>query len=707
MHSKIKLLFTLMVITGNVSIFSEKNRPSLQIQDLTFPVSLDSVKGSPSPWLLTSGNLSEKTIQEINAETFSGYTWKEVKVPGNVIREAPEFFGKKTVLLARWIELPEKDSGNLSLRLGVINDRDRVFFNGVKIGETGDWDAKDPQAYDKIRIYPLPNQIVQYGRANLLLIQVKPYFDYITGVEQDSMWIGHSHQILKKYYLDEYTKLLFLMIYLTVGAYFLFLFIRRQRESENLIFALFSFGLVGYNLLRNQIKYEFGIPFIVMKRVEYSILLMLIPLMFHFIRKLFGFDYLKFFKILDAFQLCVIFFFLFSRNIEQYNFITSSFVQPTWILYVIIILYYLFVRMRQNHRRAYLVLIGMVIILAAALLDIISARGIIVFPRLLGYAFLAFNISLATILANSFVKLNEEVEDLNKNLELKVVERTNALNRSLNEVQTLKEQQDGDYFLTSLLINPLAKNNNRSSFITTEFFTKQKKTFEFRGKENEIGGDICISDQISLGLKNYIVFINGDAMGKSIQGAGGALVLGVVFHAVIARTKANQSEWITADSWLKDLFLELQTTFESFDGSMLTSIALGLIDEDTGELSYINAEHPWTILYRDKKASFLEDEMWLRKLGFPRNDKNFAIKKFQLYPGDVLICGSDGRDDIALHIPEIDDGMHRINEDSMLIVKWIEETKANLVETVYRMQAFGDLTDDLTLIKISYKIENN
>ena len=80
------------------------------------------------------------------------------------------------------------------------------------------------------------------------------------------------------------------------------------------------------------------------------------------------------------------------------------------------------------------------------------------------------------------------------------------------------------------MIEPLGQNNAFSKNVEIEFFVKQKKNFIFRKREYELGGDINISENIELQGKKYIVFLNGDAMGKSIQGAGGVLVLGTVFR---------------------------------------------------------------------------------------------------------------------------------------------------------------------------------
>ncbi|WP_411822563.1 SpoIIE family protein phosphatase [Leptospira sp. 'Mane'] len=697
---KSSLFSFLLIFLLTLPELSAETTVPLQIENLDSPVSLDSEASAETPWFAKQGALSGGEINSIHFEDFKRAEWKPVRVPGNILKDVPEMDGKKTVTLLKWIRLPKETKGNLAIRLGVINDRDRVYVNGNFLGGSGLWDSEEPQSYDKLRLYSIPDKFLKYGKENSILIIIQPYFDYTVGVEQDRTEIGLADKLFKDYYREEYTKLLFLMIYLTVGGYFLFLFVRRRRESENFFFGLFSIGLVIYNLLRNQIKYEFGLSFLPMKQVEYTILVALIPFMFHFIRKLFDYEYKLFYKILDIAQLGFIISFLFTSNIEYYNFLTTNVVQPTWILYVIVIFYFLIKKIREKDRKAYYIFAGLLIIISATVLDILSTRGTIIFPRILGYFFLAFIISLATILANSFVKLNEEVEDLNKNLEKKVEERTNALNQTLKQVNELKDQQDGDYFLTSLLINPLARNDNKSQNILTEFYSKQKKKFEFRGKKHEIGGDICISSNLELSSKKYTVFVNADAMGKSIQGAGGALVLGVVFHAVLARSQTTNNKSKSPEIWLKEIFLELQTVFESFDGSMLLSLALGLIEENTGFLYYINAEHPWTILYRDEKASFIEEELWIRKLGIPKNDDSFFIQTLQLHPGDILICGSDGRDDLALPTSSLES--RQINEDETLILSSIENAKADLHKIVQNLSDYGEFTDDLTLLKVTY-----
>lgn len=52
--------------------------------------------------------------------------------------------------------------------------------------------------------------------------------------------------------------------------------------------------------------------------------------------------------------------------------------------------------------------------------------------------------------------------------------------------------------------------------------------------------------------------MNGDAMGKSIQGAGGALVLGTVFNTILTRSSISLHQNKKPEKWLEEAFLELQ-----------------------------------------------------------------------------------------------------------------------------------------------------
>ena len=302
----------------------------------------------------------------------------------------------------------------------------------------------------------------------------------------------------------------------------------------------------------------------------------------------------------------------------------------------------------------------------------------------------------------SISEARERLQEYAEGLEDKVQTRTAELTTTLGQVQELKKQQDGDYFLTSLLIKPLAANHARSETIQVEFLVQQKKKFQFRKWDSEIGGDICMANNVTLRGKPYTVFLNADAMGKSMQGAGGALVLGSVFESIVERTQLVESmQDYSPERWIKNAFIELHKVFESFEGSMLISLITGLVDDATGLLYYINAEHPWTVLYRNGQARFIEEELMLRKLGTQGMAGGVSVQIFQLEAGDVLVAGSDGRDDILVGTTE--DGERIINEDEHSFLKHVETAHGSLQNIKKALEAVGELTDDLSLVRVSFR----
>lgn len=279
-------------------------------------------------------------------------------------------------------------------------------------------------------------------------------------------------------------------------------------------------------------------------------------------------------------------------------------------------------------------------------------------------------------------------------LEDQVKDRTSRLTKLL-------EQQQGDYFLTSLLLKPFGIEAARNGKVFVESFTRQKKQFLFKEQNHEIGGDLCMSTSLKIGGANCTVFMNADAMGKSIQGAGGAIVLGSVFGAILNRTRLFEDKTLefSPQRWLRSAFLELSKVFEIFEGSMLVTAVLGVIEESTGKTYLVNAEHPSPILYRNGKASLIPTKHFFNRIGLPFDPSSiFTVQSFQLKPGDCLFLGSDGKDDLIVGLRE--DGSKEINENQEAFLSRIEEAKGDLHKIYQGMEEY--LTDDISFLKIEY-----
>lgn len=301
----------------------------------------------------------------------------------------------------------------------------------------------------------------------------------------------------------------------------------------------------------------------------------------------------------------------------------------------------------------------------------------------------------------SFEKLASHIIEQGNDLEHKIVERTLHLNNSLQEVTNLKFQQDGDYFLTAQLLKPLNGNHAKSKTCSIDFFIEQKKKFHFKKWNEEIGGDICITESLELYGNIYTFVMNADAMGKSIQGAGGILVLGSIINANLERTKkSSQVKQQSPERWLKNCFLELQSVFESFEDMMYISMIISLIEDKTGTMYYINADHPSMVLSRGLNVRFIKEKTKLMKIGMISSYSRLQISCLLLKNKDEIFIGSDGKDDI---ITGLDTKGHKIiNDDDNLFIQYIQLNKGSLHGIIQSIKSSGELMDDISLIKIQY-----
>ena len=83
-----------------------------------------------------------------------------------------------------------------------------------------------------------------------------------------------SKAVLRDYYFSILKPILFLICYFTVGAYFIFLFLRRRKDRENFYFGMFAILFVVYQLLRSQWRFEFGYSYYAYKKTNLFIFIL-------------------------------------------------------------------------------------------------------------------------------------------------------------------------------------------------------------------------------------------------------------------------------------------------------------------------------------------------------------------------------------------------------------------------------------------------
>jgi tetratricopeptide (TPR) repeat protein len=125
-----------------------------------------------------------------------------------------------------------------------------------------------------------------------------------------------------------------------------------------------------------------------------------------------------------------------------------------------------------------------------------------------------------------------------------------------------------------------------------------------------------------------------------------------------------------------------------------------MIYDESGAVYFINAEHPPMVLYRDGRATFVDQARPLHKLGIVLGGGQLHIQTLRLLPGDALFAGSDGRDDLETGRDE--NGGRVINEDETLFLRHVEAGRGELRAVAAEIEKSGELTDDLSLMRIEY-----
>lgn len=674
--------------------------------------SLDSGRGST--WWVSFRKPDPTLLRQSSAGTRDerpGPDWHAAVVPGSLVGVPGYDATVQEMWYLKRFSLSDVPKVRLALRLGRIDDRDRSYLNGKLIGTTGNFGAKLAQAYDRIRLYEVPDELLRSpGQVNTIVVHVQGFSAGENGMVIGRTELGPLRTLANELRDEDYREMLFLVAYFTAGSYFLFLFLRRGAGRENLLFAIFVYGLVVRQLVRTQLRFDFDFGFVALKRIEFFLTYALFPVFLYFVRSYFHLPKRWFVRAIDLVMLAAsltllafIVHVLVSDDLAAWWWVQKTYGQKIWMLMLLGCVVIQVLGGVYGNFDAWFMLGGMLFLVIGFVTDLLVSLTIINMPSMFAYLFAAFVFSLATILANRFVRLHNEVADLNANLERKVRDRTEKLNSTLQAVRSLKEQQDGDYFLTSLLMDPLGGNHASSHELSIGRLILQKKRFRFRKWESEIGGDLIALYDVQLRGEKFTVFINADAMGKSMQGAGGAIVVGTVFKSVVNRTQVVSSAADRSpEQWLKECYLELQSVFVSFDGHMLVSAVIGLVQDSTGMLYYINAEHPPVVLYRHRTASYLADAGdTLRKLGVDDDQTPLRVIGFRLQPDDVLIVGSDGRDDLMMG--EDERGNRIISSDDQLFLSLTERGAGMLREIVDEAFRIGQQTDDLSLLRLAYR----
>jgi AraC-like DNA-binding protein len=189
------------------------------------------------PWKIQPGD-----DQRYAAAEFNDASWETVRLPGSFMSFVYNKTGRtkgivwlrKTVFVSPGI--PRKDIG---LIMGRIANADEVYFNGEKIGGMGKFPPNEHSMWNHPRHYQVPKTLVRYGAVNVIAVRIS-YFIYgevlgtlaITNLDD---WKSDSN--ISNFF---FITLCYIVIAMGFVMYtiFLFFYIRRRESQEYLFYVL-------------------------------------------------------------------------------------------------------------------------------------------------------------------------------------------------------------------------------------------------------------------------------------------------------------------------------------------------------------------------------------------------------------------------------------------------------------------------------------
>ena len=82
---------------------------------------------------------------------------------------------RRTIVVPDELKKTARKEGALMLRLGMINDADETYFNGIKIGVSGQFEPDNLSAWNVPRYYWVPFNLIKWGEPNVIAVRVNAW----------------------------------------------------------------------------------------------------------------------------------------------------------------------------------------------------------------------------------------------------------------------------------------------------------------------------------------------------------------------------------------------------------------------------------------------------------------------------------------------------------------------------------------------------
>ena len=399
---------------------------------------------------------------------FDDRNWNRTSIPSSWTGLYPEWTGICWYRIH--IVFPDTQPRQaIGVELGIIIATDEAYFNGERIGRSGEMSDIRKSAYDKKRIYEIPAVLIKPSQDNILAVKVQGLFPAYNGIWKGNLRIAPLRELQRRTYFSEVTEMIFVVVYLVFVAYFLLLFFSRTKEKSNLHFALFCLVMSCYFVLRTQLKHHAGIDFYWAKKCEYLLLPLLVMQGLEFIRTYFDHKRSSIIYVYYSMTAASFLIILFTGSYQLWKSVNHYIIQPSWVIGIGILFYILAAESKKRNKDAISMLIGFSLLLIIVINDVMIDRLIYSFYRLDNFGFFFIIVSIAVIINRRFVQIHSQLEDLTMHLEEKVQSRTleleefnTRLTNSSRYIFELNDRYINDFKLASKVqmgLIPAAQSN--------------------------------------------------------------------------------------------------------------------------------------------------------------------------------------------------------------------------------------------------------
>ncbi|MCB1193884.1 MAG: PAS domain S-box protein, partial [Leptospiraceae bacterium] len=268
-------------------------------------------------------------------------------------------------------------------------------------------------------VYPIKEEFLN-EKDNIFVIRLSGDPRYVLSgfYYKGDYVIGEFSQLLNQ--REDKLGMVLYSLYLFVGLYHVFLFYRRPQDNYNIYYGLFSVLVFVYFFTRSNSIFELPISTSIIARIEHLSLYNIPWLIVAFFESLFFFKISRSLKIYGGF---ILFFSIVAVLLPGH---LRTYVLRTWQFSAIFITFYsfyiLYKGMKNKSKEAKILFGGTVVLLVSYIVDITDSVFFHLNLHLANFVFFLFIVGIAVLLAERYVRLNNEKEELLNRSEQKTKE---------------------------------------------------------------------------------------------------------------------------------------------------------------------------------------------------------------------------------------------------------------------------------------------